>query len=476
MPLGISILSYHSEKLRYNGHRNMEVKLHSRRLAKIRTGQGTIMNQTLSDKSTLPLTLKLIALTLFLPEELSFYVGTLRLTSTRLIFLALAPILVIRYCKMWATGRTPVLVTDILVVITSIWMISAVAIVVDINEALAHTTPDVLEFCMAYFSARVLLSEHGQAATLVNFLTFVIAIVGLIGLLDSVTGQYFSHEMFSKLTGYVKPRQHDYRYGFLRASSTLEHPIHFGMICSFGLVLAVGTSIRARAFKILACSVGLIASISSAPMQSAFMGICLTIYDRTLVQFRLRWLLLNSAAALAFFVILLTVNSPINFINEHLIFDSSSGWYRVWEWQTALEVLNQSPWFGIAYSWSLIAERTGVVDSIDSLWLYTALTYGYPGGILLGLTFISAALCRTSGPKVNLTAQESKLGKTITIIIFLVIFLGFTVHFWASAWIFISLLTGVKAHLGALGTERYAAPREIARRLNRKKRSLPATI
>ena len=152
-------------------------------------------------------------------------------------------------------------------------------------------------------------------------------------------------------------------------------------------------------------------------------------------------------------------NSPIGFINAHLLFDPSSGYYRVWEWQIATDALSRSPWFGIAYGWPALAEQAGAVPSIDSIWLATALTYGYPCSYLLGLSFISAAFCRTSGLKINLTMAESRLGTTLTIVIFLILFLGFTVHFWGSAAIFISLLVGVKAHLGALGAKPYAIGR-----------------
>jgi hypothetical protein len=38
----------------------------------------------------------------------------------------------------------------------------------------------------------------------------------------------------------------------------------------------------------------------------------------------------------------------------------------------------------------------------------------------------------------------------LSIVIFLAIFGGFTVHFWGSTWILIGLLVGLRAHLGEL--------------------------
>jgi hypothetical protein len=57
----------------------------------------------------------------------------------------------------------------------------------------------------------------------------------------------------------------------------------------------------------------------------------------------------------------------------------------------------------------------------------------------------------TSGPRVNLTAEESKLGTTLGIILFLIMLIAYTVHIWGSDRILMGLLIGVRAHLGALG-------------------------
>jgi hypothetical protein len=147
-------------------------------------------------------------------------------------------------------------------------------------------------------------------------------------------------------------------------------------------------------------------------------------------------------------------DSLIGFVNTHLIFDQASGWYRVWEWQTAGDALATSPWLGIAYEWTSFAEKVGILQSIDSLWLATALTHGIPGAILLGLSIVSVTFSAVSGPNVNLTAIETRIGITLGIMTLLIIYLSFTVDFWASAWIFISLLVGLRAHIGALGARR----------------------
>ena len=119
---------------------------------------------------------------------------------------------------MWSGGRRAILAADFLVIITSAWMFCAVTTVAGSNEALGHAAPDILEFAISYFAMRVFLTDHGEALAFINLLCLMIAIAALVALLDTATREYFTHDLLARLTGYVKNRQHDYRYGLLRAT------------------------------------------------------------------------------------------------------------------------------------------------------------------------------------------------------------------------------------------------------------------
>jgi hypothetical protein len=56
----------------------------------------------------------------------------------------------------------------------------------------------------------------------------------------------------------------------------------------------------------------------------------------------------------------------------------------------------------------------------------------------------------------NLTKQERQLAMVLSLIMGLIIYIGFTVFYWGTVYILISFLAGIRAHLGALG----AMPRE----------------
>jgi hypothetical protein len=292
----------------------------------------------------------------------------------------------------------------------------------------------------------------------VEILCHAIAVVALLGLLDPLTNHGFIHEFAADLTGYVKVNSGGewadaYRWGLLRASGPVEHPILFGVICAFGFLLAMTSPIRARRPTIFACCLGLLASLSSAPIQAAVLSVGLLSYDRILSGFRSRWRILIVSCAAGYAVLKAVTNySPMSFMSEHLLFDAGSYWSRVWEWQTVGDVVVQSPWFGVADHWAKIALQSDELafTSVDSVWLAMALGAGIPGAVLLALSVLGATVSATNGPGVDLTAAESKLATTLSILLFLAALLGFTVHFWGMIWVLLGILIGVRAHLGAL--------------------------
>jgi hypothetical protein len=373
----------------------------------------------------------------------------------RIVLLVLTPVLVVRFVRVLAAGRYRFVLSDPLVLLTGVWIILALASMDGLQAGLNHAGPIALEFCIGYMAARFLLSEHGEAVSFVNFLCWAIAAVGLLGLLDTLTHSYFLHALtgalFGDETGLLGDKiaeGGDERLGLLRATSTLEHPILFGITCALGLLLAASVQIRARRFVVLACGLGVFLSLSAAPLQAVLVALGLLTYNRILVTIRYRWIALIALAAAGVIIVFNVFNDPFGFIFSHFVFDTGSAWFRIWEWTMASAAVAQSPWFGLGW---VIPESHGIPWTVDSIWLLWALTFGIPGSVLLALSMIGAASRPTNGPRVRLTTAEAKLGTTLGIFIFLIIFLGFTVDFFGSAWILIPLLVGTRAHLGELG-------------------------
>jgi len=397
--------------------------------------------------AAIPLVLFLIAASIFLPEQFSFFVLGLRLTATRLIFILLTPALVIQLGKKIATGRYRFVVSDAAVLLTGFWMVYAPTAIDGFLPALNHAGPIVLEFCVGYYSTRLFLSEHGQALAFAGVLCCLIGVVAVLALLDPLTDHFFVHDLARQLTGYGPPVQVERRFGLLRAAGTLEHPILLGYTCTIGLLIGISVPIRFRFAAASACGLGVLIALSSAPFQASLLGLALLGYSKISRRVPFRWFGLIGLGAAGLGAAFLVSDAPWGFIVSHLIYDPQSGYYRIWTWSQVIEAVAKSPWLGRGFGpWFDIASH-----SFDSLWLVTAMTSGLPGAALLALSMLGAAVLPTRGANVQLTPAESNLGTTLGILIFLTIFVTFTVHVWGTDWVLIGLLLGVRAHLGELG-------------------------
>jgi len=405
--------------------------------------------------TTIPFALSLVVITLFVPPEFSFYILGLRLTLSRLFFLIFFPALLIQLVRKVSAGRYRFVLPDMLVILTGFWMILAPAMIDGFDQALNHAGPLVLEFCVAYLATRVLLSEHGHALIFNDRFCRITALIALAGLLDTLTGHYLIHSFSYQLTGYLAfkdPSEWEdaYRLGLLRATGPIEHPILFGFVCVVAMLLATAVPVRWRSFVVVSCSLGAIFSFSSAAIQCVVLGFGLLLYERVTRGSSLRWIILLGIVGAGVLATFIVSNSPIGFINSHLIFSPESGYYREWTWDRVTYYVGQSPWFGLGFG--QLPEE--IAHSIDSLWLILSIQSGVPGAILFGLSLLTAASLSTSGRAVRLMEAESTLGATLGILIFLILFMAFTVHFWGIAWILTGLLVGMKAHLRELGALR----------------------
>ena len=280
--------------------------------------------------------LKLIALTIFLPEEFSFYVFDFRLTVVRFILFLLTPFLFANLIQSVASGKSKLVASDIFIVLTGVWMIVSSTTLVDFGYALHHTGPAVGEIWGSYFATRVLLSQTGQALSFVNLICSVIVVVALFGVPDTLSGKPLTRDFLSHLTGYA-PRFSEVtevRLGLHRAEGLLEHYISYGSVCAIGLILAVALPIRAKRLTIAACALGTFLSLSGGPVEAAIVGLGLHAYGRIFAHVRYRWWLLIVMVALAYGALSTVTADPLAFVQTHLLLDSGSYWTRVYQWNS----------------------------------------------------------------------------------------------------------------------------------------------
>jgi len=418
-----------------------------------------------------PVVFVLLACTIFLPEETSFYVGTLRMTLARLVLLVAAPYAIYRYGRMFGARNYRFVWDDALIPLFGVWMIIAPTVAESLSRGLAFGGSAALELCLPYMLIRGRIDRHGQALVIVKMILIAISIVGLLGLLDWATNEWFVRDLASKLTGYVKDygsraTQYDWRFGLLRASSAVEHPIHLGAICAIGAMLSTALRGWLRWSLFLACLIGLMTSLSSAPAGAFALGIGLLTYEAVLrkVPGRRAFLALLSCAAVA--VIFAGSSNPWAFIFSKLCFDPTTGDYRLQEWQTLWPYVLQAPIFGSGTGQESLSQD--LLASVDSLWLRDAIWLGIPGMILTFLIFPGCASLKINfhDRNLNLGPQEQRLALSLDIVIVMLVLIGTTVYFWGAIWVFMGLSFGLRAHIGNLAALPSQFPRENSHRPN----------
>ena len=398
-----------------------------------------------------------VALTIvlvFLPEGLSIFIAGLRLAPARALFLLLLPFLCFRLAEKISLNRYSFVASDLFVPLSGIWMFIGPSVTGTPANALVHSGPIALEYLIGYMITKILITEERQILRCIGFMCFVISLVCLDGLLDTATGQYFTRDLVSSITGYDKAwnlNQDIYRFGLIRAAGPLEHAILFGFAGAIGLLFSASLPVWWRLFCIVCCAMGVVISFSSAPAQVVILGFGLLTYGRLTAGLTVRWLLLAGMMAAVAIALFVFVESPFGLLFGIFTIDPSTAYYRYWIWSMAVPVILTSPIYGISDPFAGIVGVTDEKGSIDSLWLNLALSYGLPCAILTALAMIGSCSLNTADRSARLSQVNGKIGTLLGITIFLAAFMGFTVHFWGSIWIFFSLLLGLRASLGELG-------------------------
>jgi O-antigen ligase len=413
-----------------------------------------------SQTAAVPLMLTLIAVTVFLPEESSFSFGGFRMTLVRVLLLILAPFTVLRFADMFSKPSYRFVWADALVPIYCVWMIIAPAIAESLDRGLVFGGIAAVETFVPYMAMRS-LTQHGQALKIVKTLLYAISVVGLLGLLDWATSEWFIRNLASKITGYTKIVEGQvytastaeyYRFGLLRASSTIEHPILLGTICAFGVLLSTAYHGWSRWVITISCLIGLVAALSSAPIGSFVIGISLMIYDKVFRNIPSRRMIILGISLLVVAIIFIGSSNPLAFIFSKVCFDPTTAAYRVMEWQVFWPFVMDAPIFGIGTGQGPLSED--ILPSVDSLWLRSAMLYGIPGMVLTAAVFLGCASIRVDlgNPTLNLTPDEKKLALALDVIVWVVIYVATTVYFWGATWILTVLILGLRAHIGNLAS------------------------
>jgi hypothetical protein len=408
------------------------------RLANSRISQGGNQSGALTAGSA-NLSIALLALAgVILPQEvqISFGAGA-RLTAGRI---AVVLLLVPAILALSKRGRRFIL-CDFLAFATAAWMIVASASSVGAS-AIPTAGGEVLDFLGGYLIARAYFSEPVAIDTFIRVLKVYAIIAIVFGLADSISGRMITHETFNSLMGGEYYYAAGLRNGWVRAASTFDHPILFGVFCALtaAILLYREKTLLRRSVAASICLLGCLMSQSSASLMTWSIIMAIYTYDRLMRRYSRRWTAfwaIVAVMAVAFFSL---SEHPLGWIISHLTLDPQTGYWRILIWDTAFTYIGESPIVGYAYQ----TFNNYVLDgTVDSIWLVLALRFGIPMIILFALTNIAAI--SPSRSKGSGNAGSDQMRHAFSIVLLMFMFTGLTVHFWNFMLMFWGLCLGIRA-------------------------------
>jgi hypothetical protein len=415
--------------------------------------------------------LKLLVISLFLPEGLSFFVGDFRLSADRLLIIVFTVMALTRMSRR--AGNSVNVPSDVFAALAGIWMMLA-ATATDGLTGLKGAGIEAVEFTGAYFIFRYFLGPVDSSVRLVRFLCQIIVVVVGISLLDPLSNKLVTYEFVKSLTGYVKipyetalaaQAESLFRDGFIRAMGPLEHSILLGAVCVwFGTLAFVTFPSKAWSWCVAGITlIGVWFSQARSPLLGYVIAIAFAALYWATPQFTARWKVVGTVVGFGFSLVFMFSGSPVATLVRLAGVSAESGWYRQAIWDTATPVVLASPLFGIGLTdnWNWQAHGGLVSASVDAFWLKAAMMYGIPGSILILLTLVGAFWRGAVDRSRYLSPEEARLSVALGLVTTTAVFLGFIVHYWGTCWILLAVFAGMRANLAEAAIVRSREARRI---------------
>jgi len=359
----------------------------------------------------------------------------------------------VRFFSSVSKGSRRIMACGLFVLAAALWMMAAeVSVTGSLSLA---TASDALAFVGSYMVARAFIFGERSLKEFVRAFKMVATVLIALSVLDTLSGHFFINDAVAVIFHDAPPLIvkgagdiHRELFGLwvIRATSTFPHPILYGTFCSLAAAIFLYSEQR-LVFRVLyfgMCFMGCVLSVSSAPLLALMIISSVFCYDLILRRFPSRWKVLWGIALATGLSLFLLSNRPLGVLFDHFTFTPETGYYRILIWQNALSFISNAPFTGDHLAWQL-DDILG--DSVDSVWLVLSLVYGLPVAFFLLLASFTASVRVRRGKNSSLDFEMRRLSTAFSLVVAIFVFLGLTVHFWGSIWLFWGLCLGVRASI-----------------------------
>lgn len=390
-----------------------------------------------------PVPIVLLLISFITPVELSFYLGGLHLTLTRIILIALA-------VKMTFRAGPPVKkqIHDYALIGFIIWLVIAISINHSVGKALESGGATALEVLISYFAARFYIRKISHIYGMLKLFSVITICLLPMFIIENITGSHFIHEIISSMTGVYYPIQTEHRMGLARAYGPFSHPILLGVFFSALLgIFWYGLSVnkKKRVWHAFILSLATFTSLSSAPMLVIVAQMFAIFWNKVASSMRYRWkIILAGILFLYVFLLFYSDSSPLMAILSRITLDSHSSYWRTLIWDYGSAEVIRNPFFGIGFGdWARLDWM--YTASVDNFWLLQAMRYGLPAIIFLGVS-VYLLMSKVNSMKDHQHLSEYKmisLGWLVSMISLILV--GFTVDFFGNNMPYFFFILGLGA-------------------------------
>ncbi len=404
---------------------------------------------------------------------LYFNIGAVKLTPTRIFLLVMLVPLTVQLLSGKAGKIRGI---DICLFFFMLWM----AVVLLFHHGLSHLPLSIAttaEMLGGYLVGRVLVRNEANFRSAFKwFLLILIAQLPFV-VLELLTNRNLIQEL-TRLVGpsFFKGDSSYGRMGLNRVMAGFEHPILYGLFCSFGFAIVYYIHRGRPALALMAAAfIGFMtfASLSSAPLLAVAIQLGLILWARLTGE---RWWLLTVLVSTAYVTVdLLSNRTPITILINYVTFDPNTAWTRVNTWTFGSAELLRHPIMGIGLNdWERPHWLTG---SVDNFWLLTGMRYGFPG---IGLLLLGLGLGMANVVKAKNLSPSTYIYRTGYLIALVSLYFSLgTVHIWGNSSAFTMMFVGMGIWLANAGNvsapeaENRTIDRADLRRLGRSAGAMP---
>ncbi len=343
-----------------------------------------------SKKVKAPLLAKITIVALLLP--ISFDVGTLVLSPSRILFLIVVPFMGLKWIRGQYCGFTAI---DGLLLFNVFWFSIAI-FVNNPSVAVQFVGSTGLTIFGGYLIGRASIRTKDDFIAIYRFMVMVIILCFPLIVVEALTHRNILIEVLDALPIVNVPpvATEEKRLGLYRVQFLFVHPIHFGFFCSLLVSISYFCFFRPkrngfRNTSFVLCAVACFLSLSSGAVLAMAVQFFFILWRRATATIAHRWRTLFFLSVTLYLVVELVSDRPaIIAIVSRLALNSSTVEIRQRLFEFGSVQIGKTPIFGVGYNdWGLPPWMSG---SIDNFWLLQAILYGLPAMVSLMLVILVA--------------------------------------------------------------------------------------